>query len=201
MNIKSLLPSAACLVFALSFLGQQRAEAQSKPPVFSLLIPTSSLTAASSSSSLEQRLADASGTTLYVIGFTTNFTTPPTPLPGGGFLPGNSISTPVGKQVVLVKRNGKLAGSADISGSFLKVFSVSASRVLMATNGTNILSFTPATDRLVPNGVVFSNTNTSGTTLFQTEVPQPSSKFIDAVTKSNGFVTRIERFNTSTLRP
>ncbi len=184
-----------CRAFLLVgfFAVAPRAGAQEARPAFTVEVPASSFTNANSSS-LAKRIGDATGNTLYIIDHSLTRTNP-----GTQFTPPTTFSTSEGRQLLLVKSNGQLLAGGDFPfPAATIVHSFGLKRLLVQNNSAQIEEIKPVQGRLTPTGVVLLAAGRS----FESQDPDNlSSRFIDAVSKTNGKVSRIERFNVSTLIP
>jgi hypothetical protein len=178
-----------CRAFLLVgfFAVAPRAGAQEARPAFTVEVPASSFTNANASS-LAKRIGDATGNTLYIIDHSLTQTSPGAP-----------SSALVGRQLLLVKSNGQLIASGDFpfpAATIVRSFGLK--RLLVQNNSAQIEEIKPVQGTLTPTGVVLLAAGRS----FESQDPDNlSSRFIDAVSKTNGKVSRIERFNVSTLIP
>jgi len=167
--------------------------AQEARPAFTVEVPASSFTNANASS-LAKRIGDATGNTLYIIDHSLTQT-----IPGTQFTPATTFSTPVGKQLLLVKSNGQLLARGDFpfpAATIVRSFGLK--RLLVQNNSAQIEEIKPIQETLTSTGVVLE---AAGRTFESQDTDNLSSRFIDAVSKTNNKVVRIERFNVSTLIP
>lgn len=176
------------VLFATSMVLASVVAAQEARPVFGVTVPDSTLPD-SQSSSLNSRIGDAAGNTLYIID---HFSTPANIIVG---------AIPVGKQLLLVSSTGKLIGSADLpfpAAAIVHFFSTR--RMLLQNNSGTVEEFRPVNGRLISTGVVLSANGRS----FHSQDPDilgRGRKFIDAVSSTNGKIALIERFTVSKLSP
>jgi len=170
-----------------------RVGAQEARPAFTVEVPASSFTNANASS-LAKRIGDAAGNTLYIIEHSLTQT-----IPGTQFTPSTTFSTSVGRQLLLLKSSGQLLASGDFpfpAATIVRSFGIK--RLLVQNNSAQIEEIKPVQGTLTPTGVVLLAAGRS----FESQDPDNlSNRFIDAVSKTNDKVFRIERFNVSTLIP
>ena len=174
--------------FLVGFLAlASRVGAQEARPAFTVEVPASSFTNADSSS-LFERIGDAAGNTLYIINHSSTQTSPGAP-----------SSALVGRQLLLVKSNGQLLASGDFPfPAATIVHSFGLARLLVQNNSSQIEEIKPVRGTLTSTGIVLQ---AAGRLFVSKDPDRLSNRFIDAVSKTNGKVSRIERFKLSTLIP
>ena len=164
--------------------------AQEARPLFVVEVPASTITN-STSSGLADRIGDSAGNTLFVIDHVLT--------PTNSFGPGSSVATSLGKQFVLVASTGQILASEDFPFPRAGIVHFFSSRKLLIQNNSSLVEeFRPTGGRLASTGVVLTANGRSFSSQSPDTLPR---KFIDAVSKTNGKVSRIERFNVSKLVP
>lgn len=182
LPVVAILVAVCALPFAVS--------AQEVRPLFVVEVPASTITN-STSSGLADRIGDSAGNTLFVIDHVLT--------PTNSFGPGSSVATPLGKQFVLVASTGQILASEDFAFPSAGIVHFFSPRKLLIQNiSSRIEEFRPIGGRLASTGVVLTANGRSFSSQSPDTLPR---KFIDAVSTTNGKVSRIERFNVSKLVP